>query len=90
MARSQCAACSELFWSGSAFNKHRVGTYGDAIYDDKRRHVIGYTKSERRCLSEQEMLEDGMAQSIQDGKVIWTTGEFDASVFRKKEEHGEV
>lgn len=88
MAKSQCTACFEIFSSGSAFNMHRVGSFGEAIYDEKRKHVIGYTKSERRCLSEQEMVaEKDMVKNI---KGIWTTGAFDASVFEKAEEHGRI
>jgi hypothetical protein len=34
-------------------------------------------------MSEEEMVKDGM---VKNGKGIWTTGEFDASVFGKKEE----
>jgi hypothetical protein len=62
---------------------HRTGSYGDPIYDAKGKVVIGYAKSERRCLTEAEMLAKKM---VKNGKGIWTTGEFDASVFGKKEE----
>ncbi|OLD63402.1 MAG: hypothetical protein AUF65_02380 [Chloroflexi bacterium 13_1_20CM_50_12] len=82
MARSQCTACSETFSSESGFNMHRTGSYGDPIYDPKGKVVIGYAKSERRCLTEDEMLQKKM---IKNDKGIWTTGEFDASVFSKKE-----
>lgn len=81
MARSICSGCSETFSSESAFNMHRVGSYGDSIYDSNKR-VIGYTEHTRKCLSEAGMLQKGMAQN---DKGIWITGEFDASVFGKKE-----
>lgn len=82
MARSQCSGCSETFSSESAFNMHRTGSYGDLIYDDKKR-VTGYTKPERRCLTEVEMAAKGM---IKNEKSIWITGEFDASVFKQEKE----
>jgi len=61
---------------------HRVGSYGEPIYSEKGREVIGYTKHTRRCLSEAEMLDKKMVKT---DKGIWITGEFDASVFRVKE-----
>ena len=85
MARSQCVGCSEVFFSISGFNMHRIGGYGDAVYDGKK--VIGHTKPDRRCLSIVEMQSIGMVKTDKD---IWTTGKFDASVFSKGEEHGEV
>jgi hypothetical protein len=45
--------------------------------------MAGYTKSERRCLTEDEMLAKGM---IKNEKGIWITAEFDTSVFSKSEE----
>ena len=49
--------------------------------------IIGYTKHSRRCLTEEEMLDLKMCKvKSKDGKDIWITGEFDASVFKKKEE----
>jgi hypothetical protein len=62
---------------------HRVGSHGEPTYDEKGKKVLGYTKSERRCLTESEMLAKKMAKNE---KGIWITGEFDASVFGKKEE----
>jgi len=65
---------------------HRVGGYGDAIYDGKK--VIGHAKPDRRCLSIVEMQSLGM---VKNERGVWSTGEFDASVFRKKEKtHGEI
>lgn len=83
MARSNCSGCSETFSSESSFNMHRVGSYGDAIYDEKGKVVVRHTKHDRRCLSESDMLSKGM---VKNERGIWTTGEFDASVFSKKEE----
>ena len=59
---------------------HRVGGYGNAIYDGKK--VIGHTKHGRRCISTFDMLKKGM---VKNERGIWITGEFDASVFKKKE-----
>ena len=81
MARGQCASCLEVFSSESAFNMHRVGSYGEPIYEKK--YITGYTKSERRCLTEAEMLQKDM---VKNEKGIWITGEFDASMFQPKEE----
>lgn len=80
MARAECRGCGKIFSSTGAFDKHRTGSYGNPIYDEKRR-VLGYTKHERRCCTEQKMLEKEM---IQNSKGIWTTGEFDVSIFEKK------
>lgn len=80
MAKSTCRKCGEVFYSISGFNMHRVGGYGDALYNGK--YVIGHTKHSRRCLSESEMSSKNM---IKNDRGIWTTGEFDASVFNKKE-----
>jgi hypothetical protein len=82
MARSQCTNCSETFSSESGFTMHRTGSYGDPIYDAKGKVVVGYAKSERRCLTEVEMLSKKM---VKKEKGLWTTGEFDAEkAFRKK------
>lgn len=88
MARSKCSNCSENFSSESAFNMHRVGSYGDPIYDAKGRVVVGYAKSARRCLTKAEMCAKNM---VENEKGIWTTG-FDpnlAGTFAKKVSNGE-
>ena len=54
---------------------HRTGSYGEATEEGKYKH-------ERRCMNESDMLKKGM---IKNEKDIWLTGEFDASVFGKKE-----
>jgi len=76
----ECCACGQLFTSDSPFRKHRVGLYGEPIYDSKKQ-VDGYTKHTRTCLTEVEMLEKGM---MKNEKGLWTTGEFDASAFAKE------
>ena len=78
----ECCACGHFFTSDSAFRKHRVGSYGDPIYDAKGKVVVGYAKSERRCLTEVDMQSKGMGKT-NDG--LWTTGEFNAEAFSKKE-----
>ncbi len=84
MARSECCACGLTFSSSASFDKHRTGSYGDPIYDAKGRVVLGYAKSERRCLTEAEMLSKKMAQN---DKGIWVTALFEGdSSFWKKEE----
>lgn len=84
MAISGCRECNETFWSISAFDMHRTGSYGEAIYDATK-HIVGYTKHQRRCLTEQEMVNNGM---LKNSRGIWTTGEFDASVFAKNDAAG--
>lgn len=60
---------------------HRIGSYGNAIYDEKGKVVVGHTKHTRACLDAAQMLEKGM---MKNEKGIWLTGEFDASVFAKE------
>jgi hypothetical protein len=64
---------------------HRVGSYGNVVYEGK--NVIGHAKHTRYCLSQEEMKKKGM---IKNERGIWKTGEFDASVFKKKEEIADV
>lgn len=64
-------ACMEWFSGDTSFDKHRVGSYGDAIYN-ARGEVTGYTKPARRCLSIAEMTGKGMKQNT---RGDWTTGE---------------
>ena len=64
--KSICRACGCVFSSISSFDKHRVGKH---------------EPMERRCLSEQEMLERRMTQN---DKGWWTTGDFDAERIFKK------
>lgn len=79
MARAECRACGKIFSSTYAFDKHRTGSYGKPIREKNR--IIGYTKHKRRCCTEQEMLDK---QMIKNDKGVWTTGEFDASIFVKQ------
>jgi hypothetical protein len=81
MARAECRACGKIFSSTGAFDMHRTGSYGHPICNEKNK-IIGYTKHERRCCTEQEMLDKKM---VCNSHGIWTTGIFDASVFEKPE-----
>lgn len=81
MSIAQCRACHKTFSSTSSFDMHRVGSYGNPIYDDNKR-VTAYTKHDRRCRTEQEMLDKEM---VKNSRGYWTTGAFDASIFAKKE-----
>ena len=58
MGKNICSGCDLTFGSVGSHSKHRVGSYGDAIYD-KHKHVIGYEKPTRRCLTVDEMLASG-------------------------------
>ena len=49
--RNQCACCGLLFNSSAAFDKHRSGTYGTG----------SGLPAVRRCLSQPEMVDIGMA-----------------------------
>lgn len=67
MSRCSCSACSAIFTCVSAFDRHRVGSFGEPIYaisrSSKSRRVIGHTPHARRCLTESEMQAKGVARS---------------------------
>jgi hypothetical protein len=80
--KSTCGACNRVFASLGSFDMHRVGSYGEPIYNEKGR-IVGYTPCERRCLTEIEMRTNGM---IKNERGHWTTGVvFDTSRFANKE-----
>lgn len=72
--KSVCSACHETFTCLSAFERHRVGSFGEPIYAESRsgksRRIIGHTPHPRRCLIESEMLAKGMAPN---DKGWWMT-----------------
>lgn len=74
MSKCFCSACSAIFTCVSAFNRHRVGSFGEPIYavsrSGKSRQVVGHTPHTRRCLTESEMLVKGMARN---DKGWWMT-----------------
>ncbi len=74
MSKCICPACQETFTCLSAFDMHRVGSFGEPIYAHSRtgksRRVIGHTPSTRWCLSESEMGAKGMASN---DKGWWMT-----------------
>ncbi len=79
MARSLCSGCKTTFTSESAFDMHRTGNYGGPIHEHGK--VIGFQKSERRCLSVEEMLAKDM---VQNDKGWWTSGIFDNSWLKER------
>ena len=81
MARSVCSGCKLIFSSESAFDKHRTGSFGGPIHENGR--VVGFEKSQRRCLTVDEMLAKEM---VQNEKGWWTSGVFDGSWIKEKEE----
>lgn len=81
MARSKCTSCGELFSSEYSFSKHRTGSYGTGTISNNG--TIKYVGNDRRCLSDIEMQTKGL---IKNERGIWSTAEFDASVFNKKKE----
>ncbi len=66
IVKSFCRACDQTFVSVAAFDFHRVGRYGEAIYDGNSHRVIGYTPHQRRCLSVEEMVALGMMRNAKD------------------------
>ncbi len=67
---NRCSGCEKNFRSVGAFDMHRVGGYGDAIYKTrgKSQVVVGHTKPTRRCLDTGEMVALEMQQ---DEKGTW-------------------
>jgi len=67
-----CSGCQEKFYSVAAHETHRVGSYGEPIYQQsptgKSAKITGYTPSERHCLTADEMRTLDMTQ---DDKGIW-------------------
>lgn len=63
MPRSTCGACNKIFSSTGAFDAHRVGSFGEAVYksdkDRLARHASGRTAHTRRCMTTEEMLDIG-------------------------------
>lgn len=59
MKGHQCTGCGLYFSGLSAFDKHRVGSYGEVI-QDKNKITIGYTPHTRHCLNASEMLAAGL------------------------------
>lgn len=80
MGKNVCSACEIVFGSLGAFDMHRVGSYGEPIYEDsstgKSRTVVGYMKPARRCLTLEEIKALDMKQN---DRGWWITGEFDAA-----------
>lgn len=66
---------------------HRVGGYGDPINKingkGNRGELLGYTKSTRRCMTEDEMLAKGM---VKNDKGQWITEAYDHNIVRKEDE----
>lgn len=74
MSTCLCPACQQTFPCLSAFDMHRVGSFGEPIYAQsatgKSRRVVGHITSLRRCLTEPEMLAKGM---VSNDKGWWMT-----------------
>lgn len=67
MGKNLCRKCNLIFGSLSAFDLHRVGSFGEPLYQvshtGKSRHVTGYTPCQRRCLTPAELAARGMVMS---------------------------
>lgn len=66
MPMSTCGGCGKIFSSTSLFDTHRVGSFGEPIYDERdvkrdapKKRVTGYTPSTRRCMTTEELLSAG-------------------------------
>ena len=55
--RNQCQSCNKYFNSNLAFDKHRVGQYGES------KLMKGQLPGPRRCATDREMAEAGMSIS---------------------------
>jgi hypothetical protein len=62
MPKSLCKGCSQMFTSLSAFDMHRKGKF---------------ERKKRRCLTEKEMLANGMVQNT---KGWWMRSAFDGAL----------
>jgi hypothetical protein len=58
----RCEDCGQMFYSMTAYESHRVGSF-----------TQGRSKHTRRCLSAQEMRTKGMRRSP---KGVWNSGQF--------------
>jgi hypothetical protein len=71
--KSLCRKCGQIFASVAAFDAHRTGSFGEAIYKmsstGRSRHAIGHMPSTRRCMAPQEIQDLGMTQN---DKGWWT------------------
>ena len=56
--RLECTGCGLLYAGIAAFDKHRVGSYGEPVYQGNR--LIGYTAPRRRCMNASEMIAAGL------------------------------
>jgi hypothetical protein len=69
MKMNYCTGCDQNFNGIGAFEKHRTGDYGDAIYEacatGKTQKVIGHTPVTRRCMTTEEMEAKGMVWSLE-------------------------
>ena len=82
--KSECGSCGEIFNSVSSFDKHRIGSFGEAIYKkSKSREIIGYTKHARRCLTPAEMIALGMSKNE---RGWWITSAYDAKAHSETED----
>ncbi len=73
MGKNLCRACGLTFGNLKAFDTHRTGSFGEAIYKPSRtgksRQVIGYTPHTRRCMTLPEIQALAMTQ---DAKGWWS------------------
>lgn len=58
---NQCSNCQQDFAGSRDFDSHRVGTHAYTFWEGQ--HLDPPRADGRRCLSTQELLEDGWAQN---------------------------
>ena len=90
MGKNLCQACGLTFGNLKAFDTHRTGSFGEAIYKPSRtgksRQVIGYTRPTRRCMALAEIKALGMTPNE---KGWWMLPKQTASDMQENEEERE-
>jgi hypothetical protein len=76
MAKGICSGCGQIFNSESVHALHRTGSFGDPIYG-KNKQIVGYTPSERQCLTDVQMYTRGLTRN---DKGWWVTSLYDESI----------
>lgn len=69
MKMNYCTGCDQNFNGITAFEKHRTGDYGEAVYEaratGKTLRVVGHTPVTRHCMTTDEMEAIGMVWSLE-------------------------
>ena len=68
--KNECSGCGKNFTCGSAFDKHRIGSF---------------SKRTRHCMTTEQMLKAGLIQNSK-GDWGWPSSEYQRTRWQKKEE----